>query len=119
VRTHVYRAPKAACRSCDLLDQCGPKKKGAGWRRSVTRSEDPAATTAFKAKMETREAALGERWRDQDGTTTIMNVPEAAPETVFSLRELRPYERQQVRYRGRLSRLLPVSCLSFARRLLR
>src|SRR3984885_182745 len=37
----------------------------------------------------------------------------------FSLRELPPYERHQVRYPGRLSRLLPVSCLSFARRLLR
>jgi hypothetical protein len=36
---------------------------------------------------------------------------------MVSLGELGPYERQQVRYRGRLSRLLPVSCLSFAREL--
>src|ERR1700722_2567784 len=37
----------------------------------------------------------------------------------FSLRELRPYERQQVSYRGRLSQTPPVSCLSFAQRLRR
>ena len=69
------------------------------WMEAVRHSQrGSGSTTAFKAKMETGEAALG---------------------TAFSLRELRPYERQQVRYRGRLSRLLPVSCLSFARRLLR
>jgi transposase len=56
VRTHVYRAPKAACHSCALRDQCGPKKKGPEWRRSLTRSQDPAATTVFKAKMKTEEA---------------------------------------------------------------
>jgi Transposase DDE domain len=27
VRTHVYRAPKAACRTCALRDQCVPNKK--------------------------------------------------------------------------------------------
>jgi adenine-specific DNA glycosylase len=54
--THVYRAPKAACRSCPLRDQCGSKKKGPKWVRSIARSEDPAATAAFKAKMETEEA---------------------------------------------------------------
>ncbi|HEY5212727.1 MAG TPA: IS1182 family transposase [Acidobacteriaceae bacterium] len=56
VRTHVYKAPKAACRSCTFRDQCGPKKQKPGWRRSVTRSEEPTATTAFKTKMETEAA---------------------------------------------------------------
>ena len=56
VRTHVYKAPKAACRSCVFRDQCGPKKQKPGWRRSVTRSEEPTATTAFKIKMETEAA---------------------------------------------------------------
>jgi hypothetical protein len=46
-RTHVYRAPKAACRCCPLRDQCGPKKKGPTWVRSIARSEDPSATAAF------------------------------------------------------------------------
>ena len=40
---------------CPLRDQCGPKKKGPEWRRSITRSEDPAAT-CFQSKMETEEA---------------------------------------------------------------
>ena len=32
------------------------QEEGTHWVRSLTRSEDPAATTAFKAKMETEEA---------------------------------------------------------------
>ena len=56
VRIHVYRAPKEACRSCALRSQCAPQKARPAWVRSITRSEEPAATLAFKAKMATPEA---------------------------------------------------------------
>jgi transposase len=56
LRIHVYRAPKAACRSCALRSQCAPQKARPAWVRSVTRSEEPATTLAFKAKMATEEA---------------------------------------------------------------
>ena len=84
VRTHVYKAPKAACRRCALRDQCGPKKKGPEWRRSVTRSEDPAATTAFKAKMETEEAKTIYRQRSQ-----IAEFPHAWIKERCGLRQFR------------------------------
>jgi hypothetical protein len=56
LRIHVYRAPKAACRSCALRSQSAPPKARPAWVRSVTRSEEPAATLAFKAKMATPKA---------------------------------------------------------------
>jgi transposase len=56
VRTHVYRAPKEACRTCALRGQCSPPNARSAWRRSITRIEEPSATTAFKAKMKTEEA---------------------------------------------------------------
>ena len=84
VRTHVYRAPKAACRSCALRDQCGPKKKKPDWVRSVTRSVDPAATTAFKAKMETEEAKTIYRQRSQ-----IAEFPHAWIKERCGLRQFR------------------------------
>jgi transposase len=56
VRRHIYKQPKWACRSCAYRDQCASKKPAADWRRSITRLEEPAATTAFKAKMKTEEA---------------------------------------------------------------
>jgi len=56
VRTHVYRAPKAACANCIHRGQCAPQKARPDWRRSITRIEEPVTTTAFKAKMETEEA---------------------------------------------------------------
>jgi hypothetical protein len=56
VRIHVYRAPKAACRTCALRSQCAPPKARPAWVRSISRSEEPAATLAFKAKMATEEA---------------------------------------------------------------
>src|SRR5271169_2272147 len=55
VRTRVYRAPKEACRTCALREQCAPPGARPAWRRSVTRIEEPSATTAFKAKMQTEE----------------------------------------------------------------
>src|SRR5882724_7345933 len=50
VRTRVYRAPKEACRTCALREQCAPPGARPAWRRSVTRIEEPSATTAFKAE---------------------------------------------------------------------
>src|SRR6266436_2548930 len=55
VRTRVYRAPKEACRTCALREQCAPPGARPAWRRSVTRIEEPSATTAFKAKRKTEE----------------------------------------------------------------
>ena len=56
VRIHIYRAPREACRSCALRRPCAPQKARPAWVRSVARSEEPAATRAFKAKMATEEA---------------------------------------------------------------
>ena len=56
IRTRVYRAPKGACATCTHRNQCAPKKSRAEWVRSITRSEEPAATMAFKAKMSSEEA---------------------------------------------------------------
>ena len=42
VRTHVYKAPKAACRCCAYRNQCASKKAPPDWRRSITRLEEPA-----------------------------------------------------------------------------
>jgi DDE family transposase len=56
VRTHVYRAPKEACRTCALRGECSPPNSRSAWRRSITRIEEPSATTAFKTKMKTEEA---------------------------------------------------------------
>ncbi len=55
VRTHVYRAPKEACRTCALREPCAPPGARPAWRRSITRLAEPPATTAFKAKMQTEE----------------------------------------------------------------
>jgi transposase len=56
VRIHVYRAPREACRGCALRSQCAPLNASPQWVRSISRLEEPAATTAFKAKMATAEA---------------------------------------------------------------
>jgi hypothetical protein len=84
VRLQIYRAPKAACRCCPLRDECGPKKKGPEWRRSITRGEDPAATAAFKAKMETEEAKAIYRQRSQ-----IAEFPHAWIKERCGLRQFR------------------------------
>lgn len=56
VRTHVYRAPKGVCSACPLRNDCAPPGAKSAWRRSVTRIEEPGATTVFKAKMKTEAA---------------------------------------------------------------
>jgi len=56
VLSHVYRPGKTVCAKCPLRSQCAPADASPGWWRSITRTEEPAATTAFKAKMATEEA---------------------------------------------------------------
>jgi hypothetical protein len=56
VRIHVYQAPGEACQGCPLRRPCAPPTARPAWVRSITRSEEPAATRAFKAKMATEEA---------------------------------------------------------------
>jgi len=56
VRTRVYRAPKTASPSCPHRGQCSSKNARPDWRRSITRREEPAATSDFKIKMQTEEA---------------------------------------------------------------
>jgi transposase len=56
VRIHVYRAPREACQGCPLRSACAPPTARPAWVRSIARSEEPAATRAFKAKMATEEA---------------------------------------------------------------
>jgi len=56
VYTRVYHAGKTACVHCPLRNQCAPVIAKPAWRRSITRIEEPATTTAFKAKMATAEA---------------------------------------------------------------
>ena len=56
VLAHVYRPGKTACAKCPLRGQCAPSNASPVWWRSITRTEEPATTTAFKAKMATEEA---------------------------------------------------------------
>jgi transposase len=90
-RTHIYRASKAACRLCELRDQCGPKKRRTGWRRSITRSEEPAATKSFKAKMETEVAKQIYKQRSQ-----IAEFPHAWIKERCGLRQFRCRSRVKV-----------------------
>jgi hypothetical protein len=102
VITHVYHAGKTACCECPLRSQCAPAGARAGWRRSVTRTEEPAATTAFKAKMATEEAQQIYAQRSQ-----IAEFPHAWIKERCGLR--------QFRCRGRLKVTMEATwaCLSY------
>jgi transposase len=102
VRTHVYRAPKKACPNCPLRDQCAPQQARPDWRRSITRLEEPAATTAFKQKMATAEAKRIYAQRSQ-----IAEFPHAWIKQRCGLR--------QFRCRGRLKASMEAmwACLSY------
>ena len=66
VRRHVYRTTAdGLAATCVYRDQCASKKPAAGWRRSITRIEEPAATATFKAKMKTEEAQKIYKQRSQ------------------------------------------------------
>ncbi len=102
VRTHVYRAPKDACRGCPLRSQCAPPNSRAAWRRSITRLAEPAATTAFKAKMKTEIAQQIYAQRSR-----IAEFPHAWIKQRCGLR--------QFRCRGRLKATMEATwaCLSY------
>jgi len=102
VRTHVYRAPKEACRTCAHRSECAPQKARSEWVRSITRMEEPAETTAFKAKMETEQAQRIYRKRSQ-----IAEFPHAWIKERCGLR--------QFRCRGRLKVAMEATwaCLSY------
>jgi transposase len=102
VRTHVYQAPKAACSACPWRRQCAPQESQPDWRRSVTRLEEPAATTAFKAKMKTEGARQIYAQRSQ-----IAEFPHAWIKQRCGLR--------QFRCRGRLKASMEATwaCLSY------
>jgi transposase len=93
LRIHVYRAPKEACRNCTLRSQCAPAKARPAWVRSITRSEEPPTTRAFKAKMATQAAKEIYQQRSQ-----IAEFPHAWIKERCGLR--------QFRCRGRLKATL-------------
>lgn len=84
VRTHVYRASKEACANCEFRSPCAPQKARPQWVRSITRSEESAATTAFKAKMATEEAQQIYRQRSR-----IAEFPHAWIKERCGLRQFR------------------------------
>jgi transposase len=102
VRTHVYHAGKTACVKCSLRSQCAPPDARSTWRRSITRTEEPEATTTFKAKMATAEAQQIYRQRSQ-----IAEFPHAWIKERCGLR--------QFRCRGRLKATMEATwaCLSY------
>jgi hypothetical protein len=102
VRTHVYRAPKEACRNCALREQCAPPGARPAWRRSITRIAEPPATTAFKAKMQTEEGRQIYARRSQ--------IAEFAHAWIKERRGLR-----QFRCRGRLKATMEATwaCLTY------
>lgn len=102
VLTHVYRPRKTVCAKCPLRSKCAPPKARAAWWRSITRIEEPAATTAFKTKMATPEARQIYAQRSQ-----IAEFPHAWIKQRCGLR--------QFRCRGRLKVAMEATwaCLSY------
>lgn len=102
VITHVYHAGKTVCGHCPLRSQCAPEQARPAWRRSITRIEEPAATTAFKIKMATEEAQQIYAQRSQ-----IAEFPHAWIKERCGLR--------QFRCRGRLKAAMEATwaCLSY------
>jgi transposase len=106
VRTHVYRAPKEACRTCAHRSECAPQKARPLWVRSITRIEEPAATTVFKAKMATEEARRIYRQRSR-----IAEFPHAWIKQRCGLR--------QFRCRGRLKATMEATWASLSYNIMR
>ena len=102
VRRHVYKQPRWACRTRALRDQCASKKPAADWRRSITRIEEPSATTAFKAKMKTEEGKKIYKQRSQ-----IAEFPHAWIKQRCGLRQFR------CRGRWKASMEATWACLSY------
>ena len=102
LRTHVYRAPKTACRDCAHRSECAPREARAQWVRAITRLEEPAAAIAFKARMETEDARRIYRQRSR-----IAEFPHAWIKERCGLR--------QFRCRGRIKATMEATwaCLSY------
>jgi hypothetical protein len=88
--------------SCPLRDKCAPQQARPEWRRSITRLQEPSATTAFKQKMATEEAKQIYARRSQ-----IAEFPHAWIKQRCGLR--------QFRCRGRLKVAMEATwaCLSY------
>jgi transposase len=84
VHTHVYKAPRTACASCVYRTQCASKKPTPRWRRSITRIEESAETSAFKAKMQSEAAQKIYKQRSQ-----IAEFPHAWIKERCGLRQFR------------------------------
>lgn len=91
VSAHVYRAPKTSCPNCPLRGPCASANARPAWRRSITRTEEPATTTAFKAKMATEEARQIYAQRSQ-----IAEFPHAWIKERCGLRQFRCRNRLKV-----------------------
>jgi transposase len=91
VSAHVYRAPKRSCPNCPLRGPCASANARPAWRRSITRTEEPATTTAFKAKMATEEARQIYAQRSQ-----IAEFPHAWIKERCGLRQFRCRNRLKV-----------------------
>jgi transposase len=102
VLAHVYRPGKTVCAKCPLRNQCAPPNASPSWWRSITRTEEPAATTTFKTKMATEEAQQIYAQRSQ-----IAEFPHAWIKERCGLR--------QFRCRGRLKVTMEATwaCLSY------
>ena len=102
VLTHVYRPGKTICSRCPFRSQCAPPNARPAWWRSITRTEEPETTTAFKTKMATAEAQQIYAQRSQ-----IAEFPHAWIKERCGLR--------QFRCRGRLKVAMEATwaCLSY------
>ncbi|HEU5233033.1 MAG TPA: IS1182 family transposase [Terriglobales bacterium] len=88
---HVYRPGKTVCSKCPLRGQCAPAGARPGWWRSITRIDEPAATTAFKTKMATEPAQQIYSQRSQ-----IAEFPHAWLKERCGLRQFRCRSRLKV-----------------------
>jgi len=102
VHTQLYHAGKTVCAQCPLRSHCAPPNAKPAWRRAITRTEEPATTTAFKIKMATEEAQQIYARRSQ-----IAEFPHAWMKERCGLR--------QFRCRGRLKVTMEATwaCLSY------
>jgi transposase len=102
VQTQLYHAGKTVCAQCPLRSHCAPPNAKPAWRRAITRTEEPATTTAFKLKMATEEAQQIYARRSQ-----IAEFPHAWIKQRCGLR--------QFRCRGRLKVTMEATwaCLSY------
>jgi hypothetical protein len=101
VRTHLYKAPRAACHRCKLRAQCGPKKCDLA-KGGLSRAAKILLLHPFKAKMETESAKQLYRQRSR-----IAEFPHAWIKERCGLRQFR------CRGRSKISMEAIWACLSY------